>query len=131
MPQVTLTISKNINLDLIDCKQCFQQIHEALSTVPDLNVQTIHSGVIQESFSYIGFDDPQATKVYLQLYWLENEDRIALQGVLGKKLLHILESTVVPKVKAQGFYCIPRVRIANLGELHHSYFIGEKRFVQK
>jgi hypothetical protein len=126
MPQLTLTISKNIDVNLIDFKNFFRLIHEALSVVPDMDVNTVHSGVIQESFSYIGFDNPKATKVYLQLYWLENEARTALKLALGKALLTILENTIVPEVGKQGFICIPRVRIANLGEFNQSYFIGEQ-----
>ncbi|WP_133135235.1 hypothetical protein [Legionella rowbothamii] len=127
MPQLTLTISKNINANLIDFKNFFRQIHETLSVVPDMDVNTAHAGVIQESFSYIGFDNPKATKVYLQLYWLENKARTALKLALGKAFLNILENTIVPEVEKQGFICIPRIRIANLGELNQSYFIGGKQ----
>lgn len=127
MPQLTLTISKNINANLIDFKNFFRQIHEALSVVPDMDVNTAHAGVIQESFSYIGFDNPKATKVYLQLYWLENKTRTALKLALGKAFLNILENMIVPEVEKQGFICIPRIRIANLGELNQSYFIGGKQ----
>jgi hypothetical protein len=125
MPQLTLTISNNINANLIDFKSFFKQIHDALSVVPGMDVNTAHAGVIQESFSYIGFDNPKATKVYLQLYWLENKARAAMKLTLAKTLLNILENTIVQEVEKQGFICIPRIRIANLGELNQSYFIGE------
>ena len=125
MPQLMLTISENINANLIDFKNFFRQIHEALSVVPDMDVNTAHAGVIQESFSYIGFNNPKATKVYLQLYWLENKARTALKVSLGKAFLNILENTIVPEVEKQRLICIPRVRIANLGELNQSYFIGQ------
>jgi 5-carboxymethyl-2-hydroxymuconate isomerase len=124
MPQLTLTISQNINASLIDFKSLFEQIHEALQVVPNMDVNTAHSGVIQESFSYIGFGNPKATKVYLQLYWMESEERAAMKSVLGKTLLDILEESIVPEVVGQGLICIPRVRIANLGSISQSYFIG-------
>lgn len=124
MPQLILTISQNINANLIDFKNLFEQIHEVLRVVPNMDVNTAHSGVIQELFSYIGFDNPKSTKVYLELYWMENEERNAMKSVLGKALLDILESTIVPEIVGQGLICIPRVRIANLGSLNQSYFIG-------
>lgn len=124
MPQLTLTLSKNIDINLLDFKNFFRQVHEALSVVPDMDVNTAHSGVIQESFSYIGFDNPKATKVYLQLYWLENESRAALKSTLGNAFLNIIENRLAPEVTKQGFICIPRVRITNLGELNQCYFIG-------
>jgi hypothetical protein len=123
MPQLTLTISHNINASLINFKRVFEQIHEALRTVPNMDVNTAHSGVIQELYSYVGFENLKATKVYLQLYWLENEERAAMKAGLAKTLLGILETCVVPEVTSQGLRCIPRVRIANLGELNQSYFI--------
>lgn len=124
MPQLILTISNNINTDGIDFKNLFHQIHEALRTVPNMDVNTAHSGVVQELFSYIGCDNPKATKVYLQLYWMENEARAAMKSILGKTLLEILEKSIVPEVEGQGLICIPRVRIANLGKLNHGYFIS-------
>lgn len=125
MPQLTLTLSHNINASLINFKSLFEQIHEALKTVPNMDVNTAHSGVILENFSYIGFDNPKATKVYLLLYWMENEARSAIKPALGKKLLEILQQSIVPEVIKQGLLCIPRVRIANLGDLNQSYFISE------
>ncbi|KTD41430.1 hypothetical protein [Legionella parisiensis] len=124
MPQLTLTISHNINIDVINFKNLFSQIHEALRAVPNMDVNTAQSGVIQETFSYVGFDNPKATKVYLQLYWMENEERAVIKPVLGKTLLEILENNIVPEVVGQGLICIPRVRIANLGSLNQGYFIG-------
>lgn len=125
MPQVTLTISQNINASLINFKGFFEQIHDALQTVPNIDVNRIHSGVVQELFSYIGFDNPKATKVYLQVYWTENEERRATKSSLGKVLLEIVENSIVPEIIAQGLMCIPRVRIADLGELNHCYFIAQ------
>ncbi|MGL5741480.1 MAG: hypothetical protein ACRCXC_02470 [Legionella sp.] len=128
MPQLTLTLSNNINMDAINFNSLFSQIHEALRTVPDMDVHTAHSGVIQELFSYIGFAHPKATKVYLELYWMENEARAAMKPALGRALLEILEKNIVPAVEGQGFICIPRVRIAHLGQQSQSYFIGGSSF---
>ena len=124
MPQLTLTISKNINASLLDFKSLFEQIHEALRLVPNMDVNTAHSGVIQELSSYIGFDNPRATKVYLQLSWMENNERLAMKPLLGKTLLQVLENSIVPEIAAQNLICIPRVRIANLGVLNQDYFIS-------
>lgn len=126
MPQITLTISQNINASLINFKSLFEQIHDALRSVPNLDVNSAHSGVIQELISYIGFDNSKATKVYLQLYWIENEERLAIKPALGKNLLQILEHYIIPKLVEQGLICIPRVRIADLGNLNESYFISRK-----
>ncbi|RUR22075.1 hypothetical protein [Legionella qingyii] len=124
MPQLILTISHNINTDVINFKNLFNQIHETLQIVPNMDVNTAHSGVIQELFSYIGFDNPKATKVYLELYWMEDEERTAMKSVLGKTLIDILKKNIVPEVEGQGLICIPRVRISNLGDLNQSYFIS-------
>lgn len=126
MPQLTLTISNNINANLINFKKFFELVHEALRIVPNMDVNTAHSGVIQELFSYIGFENPKATKIYLQLYWLENEERVAIKSALGRTLLDILENSIVPEVVEQGLIGIPRVRIANLGHVNQGYFIGGK-----
>jgi hypothetical protein len=91
-----------------------------------LDVNTAHSGVTQELNTYIGFDNPKATKVYLQLYWMEDQERLAMKPVLGKTLLHILGNSIAPEVVAQGLICIPRVRISNLGFLNQEYFIFDK-----
>jgi 5-carboxymethyl-2-hydroxymuconate isomerase len=126
MPQLTLTLSQNINVTLINFKRLFEQIHDALRSIPKMDVNTAHSGIIQETYSYIGFDNPNATKVYLQLYWMEDKERLALKPALGKKLLQILENSITSEVEAQGLICIPRVRIANLGNLNQEYFISGK-----
>ncbi|KTD67629.1 hypothetical protein Lsan_0288 [Legionella santicrucis] len=124
MPQLTLIISQNIHANLINFKSLFEMIHDALRIVPNMDVNTAYSGVIQESYSYIGLNNSKAAKVYLQLYWMENEERAAMKSALGKTLLEILEHSIVPEVEEQGLICIPRVRIANLGSLNQSYFIG-------
>ncbi|EEZ95961.1 hypothetical protein [Legionella longbeachae] len=127
MPQLTLTISHNIKTDQINFKNLFNKIHDALIVVPNMDVNTAHSGVIQEIYSYIGFNNPKATKVYLELYWMENEERGAMKSALGRKMLDILEKNIVPEVEGQGLICIPRVRIANLGNLNQGYFIGRSQ----
>ncbi len=124
MPQLTLTISKNIDANLIDFRDVFRQVHEALAIVPGLDINFAHTGLVQESFSYIGLDNPKATKVYLQLYWLENEARAALKSALGKSLVNVLENTISIAVKKQGLHCTPRVTISSLGELNKGYFVG-------
>lgn len=124
MPQLTLTLSNNINPGLLHFKGFFERVHEALQSVSNMDVSTAHSGVIHEVFSYIGFDNPKATKVYLQLYWMENEARAAIKPQLGKTFLKILEENIVPEVESQGLICIPRVRIAHLGNLNQAYFIA-------
>lgn len=124
MPQLTLTLSHNINAELINFNNVFEQIHEALRIAPNMDINTAHSGVVQESYSYIGCDNPKATKVYLELYWMETEARALVKPMLGKTLLSILENTIAPELAKQGLICIPRVRIANLGSLNHSYFIS-------
>ncbi|WP_223800074.1 hypothetical protein [Legionella longbeachae] len=55
---------------------------------------------------------------------MENEERAAIKPALGKTLLDILQNHIVPEVLGQGLICVPRVRIANLGNLNKSYFIG-------
>lgn len=124
MPQLTLTISQNIEIEQLNFKNFFEQIHEALRVVPNMDINTVHSGVVQELFSYIGLNDPKATKVYLQLYWLENEERALMKPALGRALLDILENYIGTEVEKQGLICIPRVRIANLGKVNQSYFIS-------
>lgn len=124
MPQVTLLLSKNIDMEALHLDNFFIKIHALLRTVPNIDVTTVHSGVIQEHFSYIGLGNPIATKVYLQLYWMESPERLAIKASLGRQLMRVLEEIIVPDVVGQGLMCIPRVRIANLGELNQSYFIG-------
>ncbi|MBA2655543.1 MAG: hypothetical protein H0U70_00985 [Tatlockia sp.] len=124
MPQLTLTLSKNIDLKASDFESCFSQIHKALEIVPQMDVSTIHSGAILEDFSYIGVGNPKTARVYLQLYWLESPERILIRKSLGNSLMSILKTTIVYDVINQGLLCTPRVKIANLGELHEKYFIG-------
>ncbi len=124
MPQLILTLSHNITLTRINFEEFFKRIHEVLATIPDMNVNTAHSGVIQEAFSYIGLNHPKTTKVYLQLHWMENSKRRTLKPELGKALLQVINEVITPEIRQQGLECIPRVRIAPLGDLNESYFIA-------
>ena len=124
MPQITLRISNNIDINSLDLYGLFEAIHEALRTVPNMDVTTAQSGVIHEDFSYTGLGDPRMTKMYLEIYWLENANRLAMKGYLGQSLIKILEERIVPQVEQQNLICIPRVRIANLGVFDQDYHIS-------
>ena len=62
MPQFTLKISNNIDITQVRFHEFFDAVHNVLRDVPSLDVTTCHSGVIQESFSYIGLGDEKRTK---------------------------------------------------------------------
>lgn len=125
MPQLTLKLSKNIDTSQINFDALFAAIHDSLKMAPNMDITTCHSGVIQEDYSYIGLGNKKATKVYLELYWLENAERLAIKKQLGQKIMAILESMIVPIVEQQQLICIPRVRIANLGLLNQEYHISK------
>ena len=124
MPQISLKISHNIDISRINFKDTFALIHDELGKVPHLDNKTCHSGVVQEVYSYIGLGDDKATKVYLEILWLEDSERLALKKELAQNLMNILENTLVPQIEHQGLMCIPRVRIGNLGTLHKDYHIS-------
>lgn len=124
MPQISLKISSNIDTHQLNFEKIFQAIHAELGKIPGLDVNTCHSGVIQEVYSYIGLNHRQATKVYLEVLWLENGERAALKTELAKNLMTILESKLAPQIIKQGLMCLPRVRIGNLGTLHFDYVIS-------
>ena len=111
---------------MLDLKGLFAAIHEALRVVPNMDINTAHSGVIQEEFSYIGLGDPRVTKMYIELYWIENEQRLTIKESLAQHLMCILEELIVPQVTQQNLICIPRVRIANLGVLNKDYLISQR-----
>jgi hypothetical protein len=48
MPQISLKISKNIDIARINFQDVFIAIHDELAKVPDMNVKTCNSGVLQE-----------------------------------------------------------------------------------
>ena len=124
MPQVTLLLSNNIELGRLNLKEFFERVHEVLRDAPKMDVHTIHSGVLQESYSYIGINHPTATKVYLQLCWMESPERTAIKAHLGQQLMAVLEKDLAPQIRSQGLLCIPRVRISTLGALNQDYFIS-------
>lgn len=126
MPQITLKVSKNIDITQLDLRELFAAIHEVLRSVPNMDITTAHSGVIQEDFSYIGLGDPHLTKMYLEIYWVESEKRAAIKAGLAQNLMKILEDLIVPQVEKQNLVCIPRVRIANLGTLNSDYHISTR-----
>ena len=126
MPQISLRISKNIDMAQLDFSELFAAIHEVLRDAPYVDVSTCQSGVIQEDFSYFGLGDEKKTKMYLELYWVETEQRIAIKKHLALQLMKILESYIVPQVEKQQLTCIPRVRIANLGTPDQDYHISER-----
>ncbi len=124
MPQISLKISKNIDTAHINFTDLFIDIHNELGKIPGLNINTCHSGIIQEIYSYIGLGDEKATKVYLEILWLETDQRSLLKKELAKNLMTILEKNLVPLVQAQNLVCIPRIRIGNLGVLDQDYHIA-------
>lgn len=124
MPQLSLKISKNIDMSVLDFRELFEALHEVLRDAPNLDISTCHSGVVQEDFSYIGLGDAKKTKVYLELYWVENESRRVVKKQLALDLMHVLERYMVPQIEKQQLICIPRVRIANLGVLGEDYHIS-------
>jgi 5-carboxymethyl-2-hydroxymuconate isomerase len=121
MPQISLKVSNNIDISRINFKDTFAAIHHVLGTMPNLDITTCHSGVIQEAYSYIGLGDDSATKVYLEILWLESSERLELKRELAERLMGILENTLSSQIEKQNLRCIPRVRIANLGTLGQDY----------
>jgi hypothetical protein len=98
-----------------------------MTTVTNMDVRTCNSGVIQEAYSFIGLGEENLTKAYLEILWLENPERIAMKTQLAQNLMAALEKELVPLVELQGMICVPRVRIANLGENDEDYFIGKRK----
>lgn len=127
MPQIALKISKNIDITSINFQAAFVAIHEELSKVPNLDIKTCNSGVVQEVYSYIGLGDERITKVYLEVLWLENNQRVELKKSLAEKLMSILETLLVPQIEKQNLVCVPRVRIGNLGVINQDYLISKKQ----
>lgn len=124
MPQISLKISNNIDISQIDFRSIIMAIHDELGKVPNMDVRTCNSGVVQEAYSYIGLGDDRVTKVYLEILWLENNERTALKKALAKTIMTILENKLVPQIEKQGLTCVPRVRIGSLGSLDQEYHIG-------
>jgi len=124
MPQISLKISNNIDISCVNFKDVISAIHHELGKMPNLDIKTCHSGVIQEVYSYIGLGDDKATKVYLEVLWLESSERLVVKKELARRLMSILENTLVPQIERQNLVCIPRVRIANLGIVEQDYHIS-------
>lgn len=124
MPQISLKLSNNIDIKQINFEEIFSAIHAELGKMPNLDIKTCHSGVIQEVYSYIGLGNQHATKVYLEVLWLESSERAALKKELARNLMTILENTLASQIIKQGLICIPRVRIANLGAINLDYYIS-------
>lgn len=126
MPQLSLRISKNIDLAQLDLKKLFIAIYDALRDVPNMDITTCYGGLVQEDFSYIGLGDERMAKLYLEIYWLEDAERLAMKKQLAQKLMKLLEDIVVPQIEKQKLICSPRVRIANLGVLDQEYHISKR-----
>jgi hypothetical protein len=124
MPQISLKISNNIDIHQINFEETFVAIHDELGKIQNLDVKTCHSGVIQEVYSHIGLGDKHATKIYLEVLWLESAERAVLKQKLVRNLMSILEKTLAPQIIKQGLVCIPRVRIGNLGIINLDYHIS-------
>lgn len=127
MPQITLKLSNNIDISKINYQPFFDVLHTTLGGIPGTHVASCHSGVIQEVYSHIGEGDKKSTKVYLEIYWLENAERALLKPALAGKLMTLLEETIVPQIENQGLTCVPRLRIANLGGFNQDYYISQRR----
>ena len=126
MPQISLKLSKNIDIKHIALADVFASIHQELGKVPNMNVNTCNSGMIQEDYSYIGLGDEKVTKVYLEVLWLEDAQRSILKKELAQRLMSILEHKLVPQIEKQGLVCVPRVRIGDLGAIDHDYHISKR-----
>lgn len=61
MPQISLKLSNNIDTNCINFKTIFAAIHDELGKMPNLDITTCHSGVVQEAYSYVGLGDDSAT----------------------------------------------------------------------
>lgn len=123
MPQITLKLSKNIDISKIDFKSLFTEIHEELGNIPKLDNRTCFSGIIHEDYSFIGLGDDFMTKVYLEVMWLETPERILLKPALASRLMSILLTHLDEPIRQQSLICQPRVRIANLGIVDQEYHI--------
>jgi len=125
MPQIILTLSNNIDITQIDFTSLFVLIHDELKNVPGLDVTTCNSGVVQESFSYIGLGNEKLTKAFLEIRWMDTEERRQVKSQIAAKLMVVLETELVPQIEEQHLICIPRVRIGDLGKLGVEYFISQ------
>ncbi|MBA2652655.1 MAG: hypothetical protein H0U73_10370 [Tatlockia sp.] len=123
MPQITLKLSNNIDLTELNFTDLFRAIHKELELIPSLDVTTCQSGVIQEVYSYLGLGDKKTTKIYLEILWLENQQRLLIKNDLAKNLMKLLKNKLTPPIEAQNLLCNPRIRIGNLGVIGEDYYI--------
>jgi hypothetical protein len=126
MPQISLKISKNVAIHCMHFQEMFVAIHNELHQIAKVDIKSCNSGVIHEAYSYIGIGDQRRTKVYLEVLWLENAERVLIKKEVGKRLMEILETKLVPQIEAQQLLCIPRVRIGNLGVIDEDYYISQR-----
>ena len=125
MPHLTLTLSHNIDVTKIGLRVLFESLHAALDGVPGLDVATCQSGLIQQSYSYVGFGDDKLTKVYLQFEWLDKPGRAELKPMLAERLMSVLENILAPQITKQNLICSPRVHIGTLGVLSEDYYMSK------
>ena len=123
MPQITLKLSNNININTIDFDSLFAAIHTELGSVPKMDNRTCFSGIIHEDYSYVGRGDESMPKIFLEILWLETPERSLLKPVLAAKLMEILVNHLKEPLRRQSLTCQPRVRIANLGDVNQDYYI--------
>lgn len=125
MPQITLKLSKNIAADQIDFQPLFVSVHQELEKSAGVDIKACNSGVIQESYSCIGLGDEKVTKVYLEILWIENEERLSAKNRIIQAIMDTVQAKLVPQIVKQGLICVPRVRIGDLGVLGREYLIGK------
>lgn len=123
MPQITLRISHNIDMNAVDFRALFADVHAAMGRLPNFDNRTCFSGVVKEDFSYVGHGDSNLTKIFLEIIWLETPERVLLKPELAGELMTILVNHFKEPLVTKGLVCSPRVRIADLGEVGKGYFI--------
>lgn len=124
MPQITLTLSQNIDLRPLDFKRFFKSLHELLETVPNLLLSSCKSGVVHEAYSYVGSGNANLTKLLLEIRWLDSEARRKVKSEVVSQIFECLEREFSEPITAQGLIYKPHVWIVDLGELNQDYFIG-------
>lgn len=123
MPQITLKLSKNIDISKLNLKSLFTEVHEALGRIPNLDNRTCFSGMIHEDYSYVGHGDENLTKIFLEVLWLETAERKSMKPALAAEFMSILTAHLAEPIKQQSLILQPRVRILDLGTVDHEYYI--------
>lgn len=123
MPQIFLTLSNNIDIAPLDFKSFFPSLHALLEKVPNLNLKSCKSGVIQEAYSYIGAGEPNLSKLLLEIRWLDSEARRKVKSEIVSEIFELLDSTFSAPIIAQGLVYKPHVWIVDLGTLNQDYWI--------